>query len=545
MSNIHIFKLDDEIKQNVQVIYNNLCGCSDSTSPVEQKFQELKKDIQKQLDKEFFSNVKLRIKVEYAGLIDTLYSKGCVDGKQDIDLDVKIDSLGMPNFKIKASEDYLKEYVDRVKKDYSEKLKDEEDNSVNVDQVVEEQRQQTRKDLKELEDALNNKGVISRMSEDISALFSNTVVKGIEVVQVTQKVSKNVWPEGTTPESIWHSQNKDHENWPEYARLYPLLGGVVDGVVDNTAGMAYGIKEVGSIIIDDEKRDATFNAFSNIFTADGLTDLYNGVVNSVKETVNDPEKLQHWSGQKVTQMASGESILFVKLLKNSNGKGLKLLAECVKKKKLKLIHELREKIPDAKFREAVERLISKMDDEVFEALHDCEGFVDVLKDMASQGKKFAGGFFQLEYAVKLKKTYGDIKIRFEVVVEEAKQIRRYDISYGNVTERYLELKNWSHFYGSSFTKQFSKDLVNMGSNHNVMWKFRKTNGISDIKELKNNVLATMLKNQDDISKALNQKGVKAHLKKVFNKEIKGVKDFIETLNEDDQFVKIFSLEDIQ
>ena len=384
------------------------------------------------------------------------------------------------------------------------------------------------------------------MSEDISALFSNTVVKGIEVVQVTQKVSKNVWAEGTTPESIWHSQNKDHENWPEYARLYPLLGGVVDGVVDNTVGMAYGIKEVGSIIIDDEKREATFNAFSNVFTADGLTDLYNGVVNSVKETVNDPEKLQHWSGQTVVELstASGPSILFVKL-KNSNGKGLTLLAECVKKKKWKLINELGEKIPDAKFRKSVERLISKMDDEVFEALHDCEGFVDVLKDMASQGKKFAGGFFQLEYAVKLKKTYGDIKIRFEVVVEEAKQIRRYDISYGNVTERYLELKNWSHFYGSSFTKQFSKDLGNMGRNHNIMWKFRKTNGISDIKELKNNVLATMLKNQDDISEALRQEGVKTYLEKMFNKKITGVKDFIETLNEDEQFVKIFSLEDIQ
>ena len=548
MSNIHIFKLDDEIKQNVQVIYNNLCGCSDSTSPAEQKFQELKKDIQKQLDKEFFSNVKLRIKVEYAGLIDTLYSKGCVDGKQDIDLDVKIDSLGMPNFKIKASEDYLKEYVDRVKKDYSEKLKDEEDNSVNVDQVVEEQRQQTRKDLKELEDALNNKGVISRMSEDISALFSNTVVKGIEVVQVTQKVGKNVWAEGTIPESIWHSQDKDHENWPEYARLYPLLGGVVDGVVDNTVGIAYGVKEVGSIIIDDEKREATFNAFSNVFTADGLTDLYNGVVNSVKETVNDPEKLQHWSGQTVVELstAGGSSILFVKL-KNSNGKGLKLLAECVKKKKLKLINELGEKIPDAKFRKSVERLISKMDDEVFEALHDCEGFVDVLKDMASQGKKFAGGFFQLEYATKLKKIHGDdIKIKFEVVVvDKAKQIRRYDISYGNVTERYLELKNWSNFYSSSFTKQFSRDLANMGEGHNVMWKFRKTNGISDIKELKNNVLATMLKNQDVISEALEKEGVKTYLKKIFHREINGVEDFIETLNKDDQFVKIFSLEDIK
>ena len=32
---------------------------------------------------------------------------------------------------------------------------------------------------------------------------------------------------------------------------------------------------------------------------------------------------------------------------------------------------------------------------------------------------------------------------------------------------------------------------------------------------------------------------------MFNKKITGVKDFIETLNEDDQFVKIFSLEDIQ
>lgn len=42
-----------------------------------------------------------------------------------------------------------------------------------------------------------------------------------------------------------------------------------------------------------------------------------------------------------------------------------------------------------------------------------------------------------------------------------------------------------------------------------------------------------------------QTGNKAHLKEVFNKEINGVEDFIETLNEDDQFVKIFSLEDIQ
>ncbi|MBR5763477.1 MAG: hypothetical protein IKX93_02520, partial [Bacteroidaceae bacterium] len=195
--------------------YHQICGCnnvnngnavSNSKSETDYKFQDLKNDIQKQLDNEFFGNVKLRVNIEFGDSIATLYSKGCVEGKQDINLDVKIDSLGMPDFKIEASADYLKEYVGRVDKKIANKGLQ---NEVSAELL----RKQVIVDLGELEKVINSYNFRQRISyeysiygtsqkEKIKNIFSEFAVKGIEAVQATQKICKNVWKEGTIPEGV-------------------------------------------------------------------------------------------------------------------------------------------------------------------------------------------------------------------------------------------------------------------------------------------------------------------------------------------------------
>ena len=560
--------------------YHQKCGCnnvnngnviSNNKSETGNKFQELKKDIQKQLDNEFFGNVKLRVNIEFGDSTATLYSKGCEEGKQDINLDVKIDSLGMPNFKIKASDNYLKEYVSRVDREIVNK-------GLQNDVSAELLRKQIINDLAELENVVNSQNFIQKVSDGYSVpsvksliggrleqekgLISKYSVKGIEAIQATQKICKNVWKDGTIPEGVWYSKNKEHEQWPNYVRQYPIIGGVEDGLVDEVIGIPVAVKGIYTIIIDEKIRSQLYDSFSNILTAEGLKKLYNGAINSATETVSDSEKLFHWGGKTTVSVASmcglplGPKLKFAPLGGEGAGGSLAEIGEKIVKSVDNLKLEYLAKIPAGKARAAVESFIKSMSDDVFEALcsDKCKGLQKVLNDMASQGTKFIGGKFQLEYAAKLIKEGFEVELEVvtDAIINGTKKIRRVDIVCKGETFhiKEIELKNWSKMYSSSFVKQFVEfDLVTMTKGKPKIWVFNKTKGIQDVKTLQNMVLKELKKDnvRKKIEKSINDDKIRKQINGIFDTgdKIEDAESLYKVLSDENQFKKIFKLQDVK
>ncbi len=523
----------------------------DSQSDKSKKFEDLKNDIPKQLDNEFFGNVKLRVNIEFGDSIATLYSKGCEEGKQDINLDVKIDSLGMPDFKIKASDNYLKEYVKRVQKEIDEcGLHDDVD--------AEALRQQVVNDLAELEKVVNRKSfiqkiadvylqstVIGRSLQQARGLISKYSVKGIEVIQATQKICKNVWAEGTIPESVWYSKNKEHEQWPNYVCQYPILGGVEDGLIDEIVGIPIAVKGIYTVISDEDARNQLYDSFANICTADGLKTMCSGVVNSVVETVSDSEKLLYTGGSMTMQTLSAcGGIGFVKNVKN-----IKVLnPQAIRKELVGYVENLKNK--NIKQRNIVVEYLNNLPTDMLIKLKKCENIEAVLSDMASFYKKYLGGTFQVKYACKLVDDPKISNIKFEVVVDKLKgkrsvSYRRYDIQYEKGGKKInVELKNWTEIKDGPFISQFvDADLLNMSANNPKIWVFNKTKGIPDIETLQKKVLESLNKGEvgEKITKYLESNETKGDLYSIFHKQINTSEDLYKVLSDKEQFGKIFKL----
>ena len=125
------------------------------------------------------------------------------------------------------------------------------------------------------------------------------------------------------------------------------------------------------------------------------------------------------------------------------------------------------------------------------------GFDKVVEDMATYGKKFAGGKFQLEYFAKI---IDNLKgsLRFEVPYtikiggQEVARIYDAIVEYAGKTTKY-EMKNWAKWYPSTIKNQFIKDLQKMDNLGDIQWIFRKTANIADMTTLKNGVLQALKK----------------------------------------------------
>ena len=220
--------------------------------------------------------------------------------------------------------------------------------------------------------------------------------------------------------------------------------------------------------------------------------------------------------------------------------------------KLKYVAE----IPASRrMKKAVDSFIMSLSDDVFETLcsSKCKGLQKVLDEMASQGTKFIGGKFQLEYAAKLVKEGFEVELEAVefAVVNGVDKMRRIDIVCRG--KRFcvmdIELKNWSKIYSSSFMKQFVEfDLLTMTKNNPKIWVFKKTKGIPDVETLQKKILEELKK--DDVKKKikfkLNEKPeIKEQLKDFFEveKEVSD-KDLYKILSDKKQFEKIFKLEDL-
>lgn len=88
----------------------------------------------------------------------------------------------------------------------------------------------------------------------------------------------------------------------------PIVGGAVDGVIDEIVGLPMACKSVYEIATDDEKR----KALAKVFTSEGFSQMLDGLKESVTELRDDTEKRGHFGGQtavSVISMMSGAGFI--------------------------------------------------------------------------------------------------------------------------------------------------------------------------------------------------------------------------------------------
>ena len=168
--------------------------------------------------------------------------------------------------------------------------------------------------------------------------------------------------------------------------------------------------------------------------------------------------------------------------------------------------------------------------------------------MATYGKKFAGGKFQLEYAEKLL-DQGKV-LKFEVSNSSNNLTRIYDIQVeffekGQRFIKNLELKNWGKFYPETIKNQFIKDLQKMDNLGDIQWIFRKTANIADMTTLKNGVLQALKKADgkpiEELERLFDNRTIVKKLQTIFGKEVKTLNDLLNKLNDDKIFNQIFEI----
>ena len=70
-------------------------------------------------------------------------------------------------------------------------------------------------------------------------------------------------------------------------QLNPLIGGATDGVIDEIVGIPMAIKGIYGIATEEEQRKALLN----LFTADGASQLIDGLKEDAKATLKDDDSL--------------------------------------------------------------------------------------------------------------------------------------------------------------------------------------------------------------------------------------------------------------
>lgn len=282
----------------------------------EKQFVALNKEIEKQINNPFYSDVNLCVNLKITDKgeqkqentkpldgqnisfpsnsnIKTFTSAFKKNDKPcEIGLDITIDSNGNLQIKHQVSKDYLKEFEGKWEKEIKKR---------GIDLNIKELRQQVLDDFKSAETEHNFFEIFVQKTK---ALLSEQVGGYIEAIQSTQKIAKNIWKEGQVNESTWHS-NKDefaekHKQWPKYVQLNPLVGGGTDGVIDEIVGIPMAIKGIYGIATDDKQQEA----FKNLFTQEGLDTLLEGLKQEAKDVVKDPQKGQHFGSKTIIAVAA-------------------------------------------------------------------------------------------------------------------------------------------------------------------------------------------------------------------------------------------------
>ncbi|HRG89729.1 MAG TPA: hypothetical protein PLW44_11960, partial [Chitinophagales bacterium] len=464
-----------------------------------------------QLDNPFYSSVKVLVKikqevstaniqtgkqgpkpVDSIGNSGTLMAQGMPTtttaiigdiNNYDVEIDVYINANGEVKIQHKANPDYLKDFVAKWQQEAKAR-------GLEID--VEELRKQV---LFDFESSETEDGFYNAFIKKVNAALSDKIASYTEGIQATQKVGKNIWSEGVINQSLWFSKDSEHGQWPRYMKTPPAVGGALDAGIDEIVGIPMAIKSVYEIATDEKQRAQ----FAAVFTTDGFKSLVQGVAESVKEDLKEPEKVEYQlasAGIQVTIsiIATGGYSYMMELLNKAED----VLGVVVNPEVLILIKRVKQgdKYSPA-LAKAMKEFLEKIDPKVLNNLVNAEGFEDALKEMAYSWKHFNGGKFVLDYAGKM---VGEGKaVKFAVSSLDGDAARVYDIVYETVDEtgktitKNLELKNWKNFIPGVIRTQFVKDLNNMSSLGSHKWIFSKKGINQDIDVLRGNVVKALKK----------------------------------------------------
>lgn len=255
-------------------------------------FEDIRNNIAKQLTHHFYQDVNTCVyikQLDFEGKkinedkLKTNYDKPC-----DITLNITIKPNGSVNIKHVMGDHYLK---DKVKK------WQEEANKRGLKISVEELRKQVIKDFESIE---TEQSFYKKFIVGWQKLIGEGVANYVEGIQATQKIGKNIWSEGTVNHSTWYSKSNEHKEWPDYVQFNPIIGGVLDGTIDEIVGLPVSLKGVYEISTDPKKQEA----LKGMFTKKGLGNLMDGLAQEAKDIANDTEKGQHFGGQTAVSVVS-------------------------------------------------------------------------------------------------------------------------------------------------------------------------------------------------------------------------------------------------
>lgn len=385
------------------------------------------------------------------------------------------------------------------------------------------------------------------------ALLNDKIAGYTEGILATQKIAKHVWEEGTVNQSVWYTEDEEHQLWPGYIQVDPFIGGLEDGIVDEIVGIPLAIKGIYEIVTEEEKRAA----LAGLFSKEGIQQLYQGLISSAEETLNDQEKTEHFVGVasvNVISMMSGFGVIGKsKKIVDSAEEITNFTEQLTNPKVLGVLGDIRKRdIKNPKVFHAVEDFLRTIEPKTLDALADAPGFDVAIKEMSSHWNKFRGGKFVMEYA---SERVGKGKtLKFEVKTLEQGRFRRYDIGFeeflpdGTPLLQKLELKNWVGFWGDSIKKQFVYDLGNMNELGDVKWIFSKKGVNQSMDELRANVIKNLKKADGSPIDELNNislEKVKIIVGEVFDDidEANKIERLIEGLNNPVIFDKIFEIVD--
>lgn len=349
----------------------------------EKLFTEISNEIAKKVTNDFYKDVKIQVNLTIdedskssandTPVIDSPNQDGSfsintntvpayvgkftnTDKNPEVFLYINIDKKGTVTIHQKLDSDYLKANTS---------FWDNEIQNRGLDGIVhlEDLRQQV---IEDFESDETKKSFLKNFIQNTKALLNENVGSYVEAIQATQKVAKNVWDDGQMPKDTWLSSDPSHQKWPAYMQLNPLIGGATDGVIDEIVGIPMAIKGIYGIATEEEQRKALLN----LFTAEGASQLIDGLKEDAEATLKDEDRLQHFGAQTTVSVAA--TLLGIGIF-TKGGKVAKVLNEVTEKitdfvnpKALKFFEYIKKGNRKLDTDEAISKLSKEIGDDLFE-----------------------------------------------------------------------------------------------------------------------------------------------------------------------------------
>jgi hypothetical protein len=554
-------------------------------------FDEIKTSINEKLQNSFFSNVKLCVELTNSeGGKETLLTKGlqnCTDA--DIKLRIHVDNQNSKvSFDIDVSDNYLQEYVSKWQQKAANKGYDDID--------VESLRQQVINELESTE----VQGWFGSFCQSLGSLINQKIGGFVEVLQTSQKLARNIWEEGQLPEGTWHSNKPEtgYNDYPKYARFEPAIPGACDAIIDEIMGIPLIVKMGYQVMTDSKQREA----FSQVFTKEGMKALKNGLADQVKELAGDGQRQEHAvvktsvtvvfavvtgggnvlikGGKKLLEMfdvleglaqkfknctklsgyiaklqESGQKVSekIAKVSSNAEKVGAEQVEKLVKEtddieRAVKNLDDLTQKFQPADIEDAMKFIPDDKIEGIIQKLakfKNCEGVEDIIKDLGTGKTKSIGARFVLEYAdnFEANAVKFEVKELIETTTEQGEKLitRRYDAIINGVKHEMKCWREWQGWSDNVIYDQFVKDISNqtLDKLEDLQWIFKKTEGIADIDVLRKNVVNALEKNSSLLKTAFEAN--RDQFRKLFGDDIKTVNDIIDDIDDADNFKLIFKI----